>query len=1578
MAFDQQTRNRLQRFVSDARKKLSEEFTRQLQNVYGIDPASGLVTPLENLGGVTDSTRETARILRDTLAHYLATSPSEDKSAALDRIVREQAFTVLNRLAALRMAEARGLLIESLGNGYNSKGFQLYARLAGTGLGETGDAYRFYLFSIFDEFALDLKVLFDRFSPYGRLFPREPALLDLLALINDPEIAPLWAEDETIGWIYQYFNSKEERKQMRDESTAPRNSRELAVRNQFFTPRYVVEFLTDNTLGRIWYEMTKGKTRLKEQCRYLVRRPTEIFLEPGESQPEVEESADENPSQEELLKQPAYIPHRPLKDPREIRVLDPACGSMHFGLYAFDLLEVIYEEAWDLEASQGVDALTRSSELQSLKENYADKEAFMRDVPRLIVEHNIHGIDIDPRAVQIAGLSLWLRAQRAWQEQNMKATERPQIRRSNIVCAEPMPGEESLLEEFLAKHFSETPEDRVLGQLVRCVFDEMKLAGEAGSLLKIEDVIAAAVAEAKAEWQAKPKAKQETLFTEMTKPEQQPLKFESAGITDEMFWHEAEEHIYAALREYAEEAEGSSYQKRLFVEDAARGFAFIDICRKRYDVVLMNPPFGEFTKDSKRLAKQFYPLSSNDILTAFLDRYINRLEPFGLLGAITSRTCFFLLSFQPWREEVVLKLTTPIAFADLGQGIMDAAMVEASAYILQRVASNNPMLCIRLLTDEDKQTRLLNALSSFRAGDVRSYLFLASPSEYQKVPGSPFCYWVESHVRDLYVKLPPFDSDGREAKQGLATGEDFRFVRVWWEVQPSNVISLHKGSTKEDYRSATIGRVAWCAFAKGGAFSPFYQDLGLVVRWTDDGREIRNFADPQTGYVYSRYRGAERYFEPGFTYADRSAAKFAPRVLPEGAVISVKGSGIYCGALNSAWSALGVMNSNTFSILMDLLLGRVELAKSYQVNTVGRVPWPSINNEQASLLGLYTHAGWQQMFCLDRCEPTSHAFLLPELAGLADTSLTKRQKAHEQQVIEAKNHIEQIQRSIDEISLRGYELSEKDLSAIAQAFTPTNHDSDVEDDEELSSDDSSVGTDIDSLTVKFTDYLVGCALGRWDIRFATGEKPAPELPDPFAPLPVCPPGMLQNKHGLPAEPEDVPNSYPLRISWQGILVDNQGHKEDIESRVQEALRVIWKDRADDIESSACEILSVRSLREYFRKPSAFFADHLKRYSKSRRQAPIYLPLSTASGSYMLWLYYHRLNDQTLYTCVVDFVEPKLREVTETLNQLRGKASNRSRGEEKEFEQLQDLELELQEFRDELLRLAKLPWKPNLNDGVQITAAPLWKLFRLPKWQKTLKETWQKLEKGDYDWAHLAMTIWPERVVPKCVKDRSFAIAHEVEDLFWIEDETKWRNLRTTAEEIEEQKKRQRSAARERVKKLLTELAASDAANLSAEQVRIHLANGDWDDREVALRLYPDRMAEKCWLDPTVARKLALELPSKRTKAAFEKFAKKLASEGCADVGQKLGTALKGRDQSFGAFWAELESGQHDELAKTLSLWSDRVVDKCATDVELAERHGIHKFLWVQHPTETWRKREDPKVEVINEIARRRGVNATYK
>ncbi len=299
-------------------------------------------------------------------------------------------------------------------------------------------AYRHFLGWLGALLSEEIGVLFSPTDPANRLFPPQRVLDDVLALLNSDDLKDIWAEDETIGWVYQYFTPKELRDQVRKESAAPRNSYELAFRNQFFTPRYVVEFLTDNTLGRIWYEMRKGDTKLKDQCRYMVRRPSEVFLAEGQTPPEPTQNQDEL-SQEELLKQPVHIPHRPKKDPRELRILDPACGSGHFLLYCFALLLTIYEEAY-ADPDLG----------PKLKEDYPTLEALRRDVPRLILAHNLHGIDIDLRATQIAALALWLRCQRAYREMGLKQ-DRPKITKSNIVCAEPMPGENEMLKEFVAE-----------------------------------------------------------------------------------------------------------------------------------------------------------------------------------------------------------------------------------------------------------------------------------------------------------------------------------------------------------------------------------------------------------------------------------------------------------------------------------------------------------------------------------------------------------------------------------------------------------------------------------------------------------------------------------------------------------------------------------------------------------------------------------------------------------------------------------------------------------------------------------------------------------------------------------------------------------------------------------------------------------------------------------------------------------------------------------------------------------------------------------------------------------------------
>jgi hypothetical protein len=394
-------------------------------------------------------------------------------------------------------------------------------------------------------------------------------------------------------------------------------------------------------------------------------------------------------------------------------MLDPACGSMHFGLYAFDLFEQIYEEAWDLarQESYPVGADVSSFEgFQEFVKGFATREAFMKEVPRLIMAHNIHGIDIDPRAVQIAGLTLWLRAQRSWARQGLKPAQRPKILKSNVVCAEPIPAEESLVQEFVKGM------PPALGGLLLDVLDLLKLAGEAGALLKVETAIPELIQKAKKAWGGT-KGAQPTLFGPQP-PEGKQLRLDSPTIRpDAEFWDDAENQLLQALSAFAEQAVETAGFRRLFAHDVAQGFGFLDVCRKKFDTVLMNPPFGACSTKAKKAFDKSWPLSKCDVLAAFVEVGINLLHPRSRLGAITSRTGFFLSSFQKWREEVILKNAPPAVFADLGHGVMDAAMVEAAAYCLERVPATAVLKTGRDHRDIESPT---NQMRLGKAGEAKT------------------------------------------------------------------------------------------------------------------------------------------------------------------------------------------------------------------------------------------------------------------------------------------------------------------------------------------------------------------------------------------------------------------------------------------------------------------------------------------------------------------------------------------------------------------------------------------------------------------------------------------------------------------------------------------------------------------------------------------------------------------------------------------------------------------------------------------------------------------------------------------
>lgn len=626
-------------------------------------------------------------------------------------------------------------------------------------------------------------------------------------------------------------------------------------------------------------------------------------------------------------------------------------------------------------------------------------------------------------------------------------------------------------------------------------------------------------------------------------------------------------------------------------------------------------------------------------------------------------------------------------------------------------------LFFRLLDAGDKEMALADA-----ARGQGGSMFEVDPHEFLRIPGSPFAYWASKEIRRLFDTLPPVEGQGREARRGPSTGDDFRRVRLWFEI-------VH--SVRGD-------GVFWRDFAKGGVSSRFYSDVHLVVGWDSNRTTFESFFG-RPGRESEKVEASKYFFRPGLTWPLRTQSGLGMRALPAGCIFGHKGPSLFVEG-NRSMELLSLLSLATSSPLRYLVELQMAFG-AYEVGVVQRTPVPNIDDHQQKVLACLARRAWSLKRILDAVDETSHAFRLPR-------PLFSRLQIGEFDASAKEIEITSIQAQIDSIAYDAYGLMGDDRAAIEawskrgamrvlsiDGESTANNDGPSDDKETDSDEEESEDVIVDDAH-SLLSWSVGVAFGRFDIRLATGERPQPPEPEPFDPLPPTSPGMLAD-----GDPLFHPNS--------GILVDDAGHSHDLPYLVDAVLDRVGVDVMLDTRT--------RLRREYFPL-------HLKQYSKSRRKAPVYWPFSTASGGYTLWLYYPALTDQTLFIAANDFVGTKLeRQVEPALHALQQK-TGRSREDERALEDLQTLHDELRTLRHELLRLAPT-WKPHHDDGVQITAAPLWRLFRHRQWQTVLRDTWEKLEQGAYDWAHLAMTYWPARVLERCRTDKSLAIAHNLEHLY---------------------------------------------------------------------------------------------------------------------------------------------------------------------------------------------------------------------
>ena len=1251
-------RTAVEKLVLRCRRLLEEDLAQILEGRFGIRQ-DGVVEAETELR-LDSSGLEARRDLESVVSHLRA--EGESAEAAVQRLIREAAFTHLNRLVAVRIAEAIGMLPETLSRGIDSPGFRDFREVAPLAGSDDWERFRLFLRLCADELAADVPALFDPRNPVLVLEPSLPILQDLVAAFSSvPE--EVWEAPDTLGWVYQFFNTGDERRAMREASGAPRDSRELAVRNQFFTPRYVVDFLVHNGLGA---HLAAAIPDLVEDLPYLVETPRE----------------------------------RTEVDLAEVSVLDPACGSGHFLLGAYDVLE----RAWQ-------------------RLGVPPEES----APAVI--SSLWGIDIDPRCTQIAQAAIIFRARRHRRNGPLPTP--------NVICARALPaGPET--DAFVAT----LPNG--LAAAVKTIATELEAAPVLGPLLKIEERLEAEI--------------RGSVFG--GGPVEGTL---AEGMREDAF-AAIEEQLLDALTKISHAATATAAE-RVFSAEATDAIRFVEAMRRRYTVVLMNPPFGEPVPETKPYLKAAYPwipTKDYNLLAAFVGRGLELAEPgHGTCGAITSRAGMFLKTFEKWRTQVLLGHQL-VALADLGYGVMEQALVEAAAYVLRQGPPDGVGTFLRLLKDTDRPTALPAACAAARNGTADERVFTVDLVDFKAIPGSPLAYWMSPTIRRLFTDYPSLEESVADVRQGLATGHDFRFVRAFWEVDPRR-IARSCDETRAGKR--------WVPFAKGGEYSPYWADIHLVVDWKDDGEYLKSFDG-------SVIRNPQYFFRPGLTWPDRGTA-FAPRVLPSGCVFSHVGPAVF--PEQDPLLVLGVINARLSRFLADLMVSEVGRAH-YYVGVIQRLPWlgVALDGDNAAdavreaCRRLVSH--WRAR---DRSLEPSSLFLGPASSarsstGAMNSALDAIMAAERiDDLVESAVALSGLDRSfLDEevrprflqmrdAGLTGQELTEvKVLSAMSLRDLIDRATSEFGETHFLAEKRHMADRQLEVLSLvagrhpavvaealekestlggvaetaeKHLSYLVGCAFGRWDIRIGKDPSLAPELPDLFDPVPVCPPGMLVGEDGFPAEV--APAGYPLELPPDRILLDEPGHAWDMEQRVRAAAAVLFED-ADAAIEEMVSVLGKRTLRDYLR--TRFFKDHLSRYSMSRRAAPIYWQLSVPSKKWSVWVYAPSLSRETLFA-VAREAQRRERLSADLIRQLAAEREAGGAGRSvsevvKELDAEEKLAEELRVFRQEAERVAQLGWVPDLDDGMVLNAAPLAELF--PMWKKAADYR-DELRAGKHEWATVA-------------------------------------------------------------------------------------------------------------------------------------------------------------------------------------------------------------------------------------------------
>ena len=1168
-------KNAIKKYAVWARKELISRVAQKAQQ-YGITETEMVDANADSVNGKVLSAEEMQQ--RRALIAQI-------NEKGYQQVMEEVAYTWFNRFSALRFMEVNGYLpshVRVFTDENNAFKPQILAEALHLELDKldkdkvyalketerTEELYKYLLIVQCNALNSILPGMFQTIADYTELLLpdnllREGSVIEQM-ISQIPE--DNWQDAvQIIGWLYQYYNSEKKD----DVFAALKKNVKITKENipaatQLFTPDWIVRYMVENSLGRLWVEgHPDAKAQLlptpEEQAAYTAgnRDPEDTkwhyYLEEAQQEPQVQAQL------AEIRKQYAAL------TPEQIKVIDPCCGSGHILAYLFDVLMQIYE-------------------------NYGYTS---RDAVTSILQNNLYGLDIDDRAAQLAYFAVMMKARR-YDRRFFSHTTQP-----HVYAIE----ESNHIEKPDVEYFCNG--DPTLTDAMHTILTQLYDAKEYGSILTITPQ----------DWDA----------------------------------------LYARFDEVADE---SSFHRESIRKKLLPLVRVAQTLAQKYDVVVTNPPYMGSSGMGAKLAeyvKKNYPDTKSDMSTVCMEKARNMCKPCGYMSMINIPVWMFLSSYEKLRG-IMLSENTIINMVHPGRGIFGSDFGTTSFVIGKK----------HIVGYLGHYRRLFEKQGEVETIEIREHRFLekkgiffANQDSFAKIPGSPGAYWIS---KDLLTDFKAQKvSDISSPKVGLQTGENDRFVRLWYEVNNAKIkFDAHS------MESAIQSQAKWFPYNKGGFFRKWYGNNDCIVNWENDGYEIRHFYD-KCGKLRSRPQNTNTYFKENITWSKISSGSIAFRYKPRGNIYDVAGTSIFAPH-DMLFYLEAFLNSCVAGKIAEILSPTL----NYEVGQISNFPL-IISNERNKILSVVQDLTKCSQLDWDSFETswdfTRHPFVkaITKYPNMMDIGNIYLAECYDIWAGECEERFEKLKANEEELNRIFI-----DIYGLQDELTPEVEDKDV----------TVRRADLSRDVRSFISYAVGCMFGRYSptydgLAYAGGTwddgKYNIYKPDADGIIPIC---------------------------------DDEYFEDDMVGRFVEFVRVVYGDSSleDNLRFIASALGGKGQPKEVIRNYflNDFYTDHCKIYQKR----PIYwLFDSGKKNGFKCLIYLHRYQPDTIARIRTDYVheqQARYRTAIEDLEKQVAAATSTSERVKltKQLNKVQAQDAELHQYEEKVHALADQMIKIDLDDGVK--------------------------------------------------------------------------------------------------------------------------------------------------------------------------------------------------------------------------------------------------------------------------------------